>query len=101
MDIVVPRRRGRCSSDPTSLILRVLSAWALQPGRTDSARSIEESFGLCEVRTACTECQYTSADHEGVQRHIHDMFAQFDTDGDGEISAAEFASIMKSTSLYE
>jgi centrin-3 len=29
------------------------------------------------------------------------MIDEFDTDGDGEISAQEFANIMKSTSLYE
>ena len=29
------------------------------------------------------------------------MIDEFDTDGDGEINMAEFAAIMKSTTLYE
>jgi hypothetical protein len=36
-----------------------------------------------------------------LPRPLQAMIDEFDTDGDGEISLVEFASIMKSTSLYD
>ena len=59
----------------------------------------EDSSGrisLLNMRRIAKELGENLTDDE-----LQAMIDEFDTDGDGEISAQEFANIMKSTSLYE